>query len=65
MQSLLDHEQPSCHRCYFYVGNLPLMPGVFPDCPAPVVRNVGDDRGMVMMQWGCRHRRVQVAHVLI
>ena len=37
---------------YFYVGNLPLMPGVFPDYPAPVVRNVADDREMVMMQWG-------------
>jgi hypothetical protein len=24
-----------------YVGNLPPMPGVFPDYPAPVVRNVG------------------------
>ena len=22
-----------------YVGNLPLMPGVFPDYPAPVIRN--------------------------
>jgi hypothetical protein len=25
-----------------YVGNLPPMPGVFPDYPAPVVRNDGD-----------------------
>ena len=24
-----------------YVGNLPPMPGVFPDYPAPVVRNTG------------------------
>jgi hypothetical protein len=24
-----------------YVGNLPPMPGVFPDYPAPVVRNAG------------------------
>src|SRR5882757_4604495 len=24
-----------------YVGNLPAMPGVFPDYPAPVVRNAG------------------------
>jgi len=24
-----------------YVGNLPSMPGVFPDYPAPVVRNAG------------------------
>jgi hypothetical protein len=26
-----------------YVGNLPPMPGVFPDYPAPVVRNAGAD----------------------
>ena len=27
-----------------YVGNLPPMPGVFPDYPAPVVRNAGAER---------------------
>jgi putative SOS response-associated peptidase YedK len=27
-----------------YVGNLPPMPGVFPDYPAPVVRNAGATR---------------------
>jgi putative SOS response-associated peptidase YedK len=27
-----------------YVGNLPPMPGVFPDYPAPVVRNTGAAR---------------------
>jgi putative SOS response-associated peptidase YedK len=35
-----------------YVGNLPPMPGVFPDYPAPVVRNVGNEREMVLMRWG-------------
>ncbi len=35
-----------------YVGNLPPMPGVFPDYPAPVVRNSGDGREMVLMRWG-------------
>ena len=35
-----------------YVGNLPPMPGVFPDYPAPVVRNAGTDREMVLMRWG-------------
>src|SRR5271169_5524802 len=35
-----------------YVGNLPPMPGVFPDYPAPVVRNADADREMVMMRWG-------------
>jgi putative SOS response-associated peptidase YedK len=34
------------------VGNLPPMPGVFPDYPAPVVRNDGGEREMVMMRWG-------------
>jgi putative SOS response-associated peptidase YedK len=35
-----------------YVGNLPPMSGVFPDYPAPVVRNAGDEREMVLMRWG-------------
>src|SRR5260370_30314488 len=35
-----------------YVGNLPHMPGVFPDYPAPVVRNAGSDRDLIMMRWG-------------
>ncbi|MFY9954118.1 SOS response-associated peptidase family protein, partial [Bradyrhizobium sp.] len=35
-----------------YVGNLPPMPGVFPDYPAPVVRNDRGEREMVMMRWG-------------
>jgi putative SOS response-associated peptidase YedK len=34
------------------VGNLPPMTGVFPDYPAPVVRNVGADRELTMMRWG-------------
>jgi len=35
-----------------YVGNLPPMPGVFPDYPAPVVRNAGADRELTIMRWG-------------
>jgi putative SOS response-associated peptidase YedK len=35
-----------------YVGSLPPMPGVFPDYPAPVIRNAGDEREMVLMRWG-------------
>jgi hypothetical protein len=34
------------------VGNLPPMPGVFPDYPAPVIRNAGADRELTMMRWG-------------
>jgi putative SOS response-associated peptidase YedK len=33
------------------VGNLPSMPGVFPDYPAPVVRNAGAERELTM-RWG-------------
>jgi putative SOS response-associated peptidase YedK len=40
-----------------YVGNLPPMPGVFPDYLAPVIRNVGDSEEMVLMRWGCRPHR--------
>ena len=35
-----------------YVGNLAPMPGVFPDYPAPVVRNSGSELEMTMMRWG-------------
>jgi putative SOS response-associated peptidase YedK len=35
-----------------YVGNLAPMPGVFPDYPAPVVRNADAERELVMMRWG-------------
>jgi putative SOS response-associated peptidase YedK len=35
-----------------YVGNLPPTPGVFPDYPAPVIRNTEGGREMVTMRWG-------------
>jgi putative SOS response-associated peptidase YedK len=35
-----------------YVGIPPPMPGVFPDYPAPVVSDTGQDRELVMMRWG-------------
>jgi putative SOS response-associated peptidase YedK len=40
-----------------YVGNLPPMPGVFPDYPAPVVRIDDGYREMIMMRWGMPRRR--------
>jgi len=46
VQSLQHHRQPSHdHRpiprvINRYVGNLPPMPGVFPNYPAPVIRNI-------------------------
>jgi hypothetical protein len=41
---LQHRDEPSCIAALFrvvnrYVGNLAPMPGVFPDYPAPVVRN--------------------------
>ena len=35
-----------------YVGNLAPMPGVFPDYPAPVIRNTADGTQLTMMRWG-------------
>jgi putative SOS response-associated peptidase YedK len=35
-----------------HVGNLPPMPGVFSDYPAPVVRNTDTGRELAMMRWG-------------
>ena len=35
-----------------YVGNLAPMPGVFPDYPAPVVRNTDTGRELKVMRWG-------------
>ena len=35
-----------------YVGNLASMPDVFPDYPAPVVRNSDGELEMTMMRWG-------------
>jgi putative SOS response-associated peptidase YedK len=35
-----------------YVGNLPPMPGVFPDYPAPVVRNTDHGTELATMRWG-------------
>jgi putative SOS response-associated peptidase YedK len=33
-------------------GNLPSMPGIFPDYPAPIVRNGDQGRELVMARWG-------------
>ena len=35
-----------------HAGNLPAMPGVFPDYPAPIVRNRTGDRELAMARWG-------------
>ena len=33
-------------------GNLPPMPGIFPDYPAPIVRNSDEGRELVLARWG-------------
>jgi putative SOS response-associated peptidase YedK len=33
-------------------GNLPPMPGIFPDYDAPIVRNSADGRELVLARWG-------------
>jgi putative SOS response-associated peptidase YedK len=33
-------------------GNLPSMPGVYPDYAAPIVRNAGSSRELAMARWG-------------
>jgi putative SOS response-associated peptidase YedK len=33
-------------------GNLPPLPGVFPDYSAPIVRNQPDGRELTMARWG-------------
>src|SRR5205823_7310774 len=35
-----------------YVGNLAPMTGVFPDYPAPVIRNTDSGTELAMMRWG-------------
>ena len=35
-----------------YVGNLPPMPGVFPDYSAPIIRNADGGPELTMMRWG-------------
>jgi putative SOS response-associated peptidase YedK len=33
-------------------GNLPPMPGIFPDYPAPIVRNAAEGRELTLARWG-------------
>lgn len=33
-------------------GNMPALPGIFPDYSAPIVRNVGGVRELAMARWG-------------
>lgn len=33
-------------------GNMPPMPGIFPDYPAPIVRNTAEGRELALVRWG-------------
>ena len=33
-------------------GNMPPLPGIFPDYKAPIVRNQPDGRELVLARWG-------------
>jgi putative SOS response-associated peptidase YedK len=55
--AISQHHESGRHHSLFrelnrYVGNLAPMPGVFPDYPAPVVRNTGAEGELIMMRWG-------------
>jgi putative SOS response-associated peptidase YedK len=57
VQSLFDDQDVDAIRRLFgalnsRVGNLPSMPGIFPDYPAPIVRNGAEGRELVMARWG-------------
>ena len=40
-------------------GNMPPLPGVFPDYAAPIVRNTPDGRELTMARWGMPSPRVR------
>ena len=46
-----------------FVGNLPPMSGVFPDFPAPVIRNTDTGRELAMMRWGIGNVDVRLVPV--
>lgn len=35
-----------------HTGNLPALPGIFPNYPAPIVRNGESGRELMMARWG-------------
>jgi len=56
VQSLQHHHQEAIRALFRvmnrYVGSPQPMPGVFPDYPAPVLRNAGTERELVTMRCG-------------
>jgi hypothetical protein len=37
-------------------GNMPSLPGIYPDYPAPIVRSGSGGRELAMARWACRRR---------
>src|SRR5580658_754594 len=57
VQPLLDDQGPQAIRDFARamrsdVGNLPPLPGVFPDYSAPIVRSGPEGRELVLARWG-------------
>jgi len=57
VQSVIDHHKPSRHHRPFSRDESvrrqpPTDARVYPDYPAPVVRNAGAERELAMMRWG-------------
>lgn len=64
---VFGHDQPRSIRALFrvinrYVGNLPPMPGVFPDYPAPAVRNAGTEYPHALRQQVLWHSARLIHH---
>jgi len=47
-QAIIDFVRATRDR----TGNLPPLPGIFPDYAAPIVRNADGERELVMARWG-------------
>jgi hypothetical protein len=45
------------------VGNLPSMPGIFPDYPAPIVRNSPDGREIYYLSTECSRKKRSISLV--
>jgi hypothetical protein len=59
LYSLISNQQAIRHMVAGWtdrIGNMPQLPGIFPDYAAPIVRNRGDTRELALVGWGYRRR---------
>jgi len=66
---LQHHNQQSAMLALFrlfncYVGNLQPIPGVFPDYPAPVIRNAEAATKMTLIGWGISYHNAVASQSL-